>query len=128
MAGGRKARWKRHERLERERARLAPEWERQVAALSPQYRRESLGRSAFSDPKVASAGRPRPRVCEACLVPADHTLHWDHCHVTGKFRGWLCRGCNHALGFAKDSPKTLRALADYLERVELNEAQTESRR
>lgn len=43
-------------------------------------------------------------------------LHLDHCHVTGRFRGFLCRGCNHAIGFAEDSPAKLRALAAYVER------------
>lgn len=43
-------------------------------------------------------------------------LHWDHCHKTGKFRGWLCRNCNLMVGYAKDCPKTLRRAAEYLER------------
>lgn len=40
----------------------------------------------------------------------------DHCHKTGKFRGWIGGKCNRALGLAKDNPDTLRKLADYLER------------
>ena len=40
----------------------------------------------------------------------------DHDHSTGEFRGWLCDDCNGALGKALDNPKTLRRLADYLER------------
>lgn len=43
----------------------------------------------------------------------------DHCHKTGDghVRGVLCDGCNMALGGARDDPKVLRALADYLEAV-----------
>lgn len=41
--------------------------------------------------------------------------HVDHDHHTGKVRGLLCSGCNLALGAVKDSPLTLRRLADYLE-------------
>jgi hypothetical protein len=37
-------------------------------------------------------------------------------HTTGKFRGWLCTGCNTALGMANDDPRILRSLADYIER------------
>lgn len=43
-------------------------------------------------------------------------LHIDHCHKTGKFRGWLCAGCNHALGHAKDSIEVLEKLIKYLKR------------
>jgi Recombination endonuclease VII len=38
----------------------------------------------------------------------------DHCHKTGKFRGWLCSGCNTAAGLAGDDPRRLIALARYL--------------
>lgn len=53
--------------------------------------------------------------CEVC-GREDLTLCIDHDHETGKFRGWLCELCNKALGSAKDSPKILRKLADYLEK------------
>jgi hypothetical protein len=42
-------------------------------------------------------------------------LHVDHDHKTGKIRGLLCHECNSALGYIKDSPTTLRRLADYIE-------------
>lgn len=61
------------------------------------------------------AGRKRPKRCEVCKCNSVRELHFDHCHKTKKFRGWLCHGCNIALGGAKDNPKTLRRLADYLE-------------
>jgi hypothetical protein len=35
---------------------------------------------------------------------------------TGRVRGLLCSGCNHAVGKVRDSPDTLRRLADYLDR------------
>jgi len=42
--------------------------------------------------------------------------HIDHNHATGRVRALLCGNCNLALGYAEDSPKRLRAMADYLER------------
>jgi hypothetical protein len=61
-----------------------------------------------------SAGRPRATRCEVCLSTIK--ICWDHDHVTGAFRGWICEGCNLALGAVHDNPDVLRALAEYLER------------
>lgn len=40
----------------------------------------------------------------------------DHCHISGKVRGLVCRWCNTMLGMSKDNPETLRAAATYLEK------------
>lgn len=58
--------------------------------------------------------------CAAChdALPTDtRHQHIDHCHVTGKIRGVLCRDCNLALGNARDSVARLAALIDYLKRA-----------
>ena len=48
--------------------------------------------------------RPWPEVCELCGRPPGKTaLNLDHCHTTGKFRGWLCNSCNTSLGKMGDS-------------------------
>jgi hypothetical protein len=63
-----------------------------------------------------AAGRPRPELCEVCgRPPGKYALHFDHDHNTGRFRGWLCHGCNVALGMVNDDPERLRFLAQYLE-------------
>ena len=61
-----------------------------------------------------AGGREKPSVCDVCAQPSWRMV-FDHCHATERFRGWLCYGCNVALGHVKDNPETLRALADYLE-------------
>jgi hypothetical protein len=61
-------------------------------------------------------GRKKPPKCDTCGASAnDIRLCLDHCHKTGKARGWLCIKCNSALGLANDSPRLLRKLADYLD-------------
>ena len=54
--------------------------------------------------------------CAACAQPfpsSQHT-HIDHCHATGKVRGILCKACNNAIGFLKDSAELAMAVALYL--------------
>lgn len=63
------------------------------------------------------AGRPRPSHCEACGRTSQDgkAIHWDHDHITGLFRGWLCVYCNHTLGKFEDDPVLLHKLIAYLE-------------
>lgn len=58
--------------------------------------------------------------CSVCESEVINSHKWsrlvvDHCHSSGKIRGFLCQPCNMALGITKDNPTTLRKLADYLE-------------
>jgi hypothetical protein len=61
--------------------------------------------------------RPRPDRCECCGAPPSdkRALHFDHCHGSGRFRGWTCILCNTGTGLA-DNPKRLRLRLRYLER------------
>lgn len=54
--------------------------------------------------------------CAICLQKLEEfrKAHADHCHKTGKFRGILCAGCNHALGNLRDNPITAERAAAYL--------------
>lgn len=38
----------------------------------------------------------------------------DHCHITGKIRGVICRTCNLGLGYFKDDPESLKLASAYL--------------
>ena len=40
----------------------------------------------------------------------------DHCHDSGKFRGYICDYCNTSIARSFENPKTLRRQADYLEK------------
>ena len=53
--------------------------------------------------------------CDICSASIDgRNRHLDHCHKTGKLRGWLCHGCNIGLGMFKDDFETLKAAALYV--------------
>lgn len=51
-------------------------------------------------------------ICE-CKVKLE-LFGVDHCHVTGKVRGILCRACNAGLGHFKDNPKVVARALLYL--------------
>lgn len=56
--------------------------------------------------------------CESCGRQFSETnnKHMDHCHETNKFRGTICRSCNHLLGQAGDSVEILEKAIKYLQR------------
>ena len=64
---------------------------------------------------------PEGYQCPVCERVAEevkqHNGSWvvDHCHVTNKFRGWLCHNCNRALGCFSDNIGRLKRAIDYLE-------------
>jgi hypothetical protein len=62
---------------------------------------------------VKLVGSPAP-ACELCRSEGPTAL--DHCHVTGKFRGWLCRECNVGIGKLGDDIAGVRRAIAYLER------------
>jgi hypothetical protein len=64
-------------------------------------------------------------VCGQPPTPPHGTFDLDHDHESGRVRGPLCRGCNLALGGARDDPAILRALADYVERHRANPVEFE---
>lgn len=56
--------------------------------------------------------------CDICgKPPKDKRLAIDHDHVTGEFRGLLCRKCNSALGHFDDDLSYLVAAVQYLQRA-----------
>lgn len=58
-----------------------------------------------------------PSLCECCgNIPGKNSLHLDHCHLTGLFRGWLCGKCNMALGLLGDNAAGVANLARYVAR------------
>lgn len=59
--------------------------------------------------------RPMPTICESCgRPPGKRSLHLDHNHATGKFRGWLCSLCNCGIGSLGDTLEGLERACKYL--------------
>lgn len=67
--------------------------------------------------RLPSSTRPCPEICELCgKAPQGKikSLSLDHCHITNRFRGWLCSSCNKGIGFLKDNPELCEKAATYL--------------
>lgn len=62
--------------------------------------------------------RPEPEWCECCGRLFEKTPHLDHDHRTGKFRGWICGPCNHALGLFGDTLEGVAKAFAYLGRAQ----------
>lgn len=62
-----------------------------------------------------------PNACECCGKPFGEQMkdapRLDHCHLTRTFRGWLCNGCNIALGLVGDTPEGVERLLRYITRA-----------
>lgn len=78
---------------------------------------QKAGREYHHKRKGLIATRPRPDLCECCGGPPirDQVLHLDHCHITGKFRGWICMKCNSAIGQLGDTLTGAQKAVKYLE-------------
>jgi Recombination endonuclease VII len=103
------------------------EWKRKnpekVKALHEKYRSQNKGyykrymRAWCRKRLVEPPPYEPPAHCEACgrsLVKPN----LDHCHITNRFRGWLCNPCNAALGLAGDTPDGVRKLLEYIVRAQ----------
>jgi hypothetical protein len=80
-------------------------------------------RARYQATQRAKLGLPlpihkQPLGCECCGRLRDkNNLNLDHCHLTGIFRGWLCRKCNVGIGLLGDSPDGVARAAEYLRRA-----------
>ena len=74
-----------------------------------------------NDPEHQKAIKLRVYECEICGVEEEklaRKLSYDHCHKTGKFRGWLCSNCNRGIGLLKDDVELLKKAVKYIENAE----------
>jgi hypothetical protein len=77
-------------------------------------RRATFRKYRYRHVQGVSENLREPSCCPIC--GGTKKLCMDHSHAAAEFRGWLCNDCNLALGYVKENPAILRALADYLEK------------
>lgn len=95
---------------------------RKYYAANPDKRRAAYRKWAAANPEkirkrcgLPEPTRPMPELCE--MNCGRKAICLDHCHLTDKFRGWLCRQCNTGIGLLGDSSEGLRNGLGYLART-----------
>lgn len=75
--------------------------------------------------KDLKINRPIPSIetpypCDCCKKPifTTKTIQLDHCHETGKFRGWLCKECNISMGNLGDNIFGMVRAIKYMNKTE----------
>lgn len=114
VINARTAKWRKARRLADPVA--ARECDRLARERNPEAARRASRESGRRAKGLPAPPYPPPERCECCgrvMVKP----HLDHCHLTGKFRGWLCGQCNQGLGLFGDTLAGARKAVAYLERV-----------
>ena len=98
-------------------------WAREHRSAANDYRnknreqyRASARRYNWRKRGAEAPTRQRPPWCEVAGCQR-RAVCADHNHKTGKFRGWVCRQCNGALGMISDNPAIALGLARFLKRA-----------
>lgn len=80
------------------------------------YKRNGI--PIITDLTIAEMLKLKSKGCAICGTKENSIskfdLCMDHCHITGKFRGFLCKNCNSGIGFFKDSAILLKSAIVYL--------------
>ena len=66
----------------------------------------------LSDEVAEALVENRIGICPLCS--REDLLVVDHCHTTGKVRGFICSFCNSCLGYSRENKTTLQNLIEYL--------------
>ena len=68
--------------------------------------------------------KPRKnQCCQVCGISITESgkANLDHCHKTGRFRGWLCKECNMAIGLLGDTKMGVSKALKYLIKVAIKQ-------
>lgn len=77
-------------------------------------KKEGYAACSATEQELRAARTGKCHICKVPEIECKKKLCLDHCHITGRFRGFLCRKCNAAIGLLGDSKEILKAAIDYL--------------
>lgn len=88
--------------------------ERRLKSIAVVAKRDGYKECTTSVEEILLLQIDRCEICGCTEEENGRSLALDHCHSTGRFRGWLCQVCNHGIGHFRDSPELLNRAIRYL--------------
>lgn len=96
------------------------------AAKAKDLRARLMRKYRLTPEQVDEMANAQGRRCLLC-DSTSRDLVVDHCHVTGRVRGLLCRSCNTVVGQVELSPVILERIGGYLDHGDPSEFATSNR-
>ena len=87
---------------------------RRLAVIADNSRRNGYAEPADGVSRVLDLWRMCGGMCACCGMKSNRTLHLDHCHKSGRLRGFICPACNLGIGHAIDNPLRLFSMAAWI--------------
>ena len=87
---------------------------KKLGSLKAQSRRGGYAQPYESAQRVIELWEMCNGVCSCCTAKSDVPLHLDHCHQTGRLRGFICKTCNTCIGYTNDSAFRLVCMASWV--------------
>ncbi len=94
---------KRYQRANPEKMRMWKQW---------QFSRDIERKYGITFERYQELVRTEGIICAICR--STEKIGIDHCHASGRFRGFLCSGCNLAIGNIRESADRAEGLAKYI--------------
>lgn len=107
---------------------LNPDYVKGLARVRTyRYRLRQMG---ITEEEIEKLYIEQNNCCAICLIPfSKNEARWsggsgrdkphiDHCHISGKIRGILCRSCNLGIGHFQDKIEALEKAIEYLKNNE----------
>jgi len=109
--------WKTMQKIRENRSNIIPKTQEEWETFQRKRLDLELSKYGIDGRKYSELLQQQQGVCAICkgVNKGGKRLYVDHCHITGKVRGLLCRNCNTMLGNARDDIYRLKAAIKYLE-------------
>lgn len=87
---------------------------KRLASLRRQSKTNGYAEPYESFARVMELWEMSGGACACCGLASQSPLHLDHCHESGKLRGFVCKTCNTCIGYTKESAFQLVAMAAWV--------------
>ncbi len=85
--------------------------QKRLSSLKRQSRSQGYAEPYESVSRVLELWNLSGGSCACCGHESQSTLHLDHCHETGRLRGFVCKTCNTCIGYVQESSSRLISMA-----------------